>query len=95
MPQFQSSFIYSKTSLDFSLEISVESFYFNASSLSLSAWSGFNKIVYHIPLTHTVITPQDIILCFILQDGSSYPLHLSRAIPAIAEWYKLFSEANV
>ena len=95
MPQFQSSFIYSKTSLDFSLDLSVESFYFNASSKTLSAYSGSNKIVYRIPLTHTVLNPTDIILCFRLQDGSTYPLHLSRAIPAIAEWYKAFSEANV
>ena len=95
MTQFQSSFIYSKTSLDFSLDISVESFYFNASSKTLSAYSGSNIIAYRIPLSHTVITPTDIILCFKLKDGSPYPLHLSRAIPAIVEWFKTFSESNV
>ena len=95
MSQFQSSFIYSKTSLDFSLDISVESFYFNDSSMSLSAYSGSNKLVYRIPLTHTVLTPTDIILCFRLPDGSTYPLHLSRANPHIVAWYKEFSEANV
>ena len=95
MSNFQSSFIYSKTSLDFSLDLSVESFYFNASSKTLSAYSGSNTIVYRIPLTHTVLTPTDIILCFRLPDGKTYPLHLSRAIPAIVEWYKVFSEANV
>ena len=95
MPTFQSSFIYSKTSLDFSLDISVESFYFNAAALSLSAFSGSNKIVYRIPLTHTVITTTDIILCFRLADGTTYPLHLSRANSTIVEWYKLFSESNV
>ena len=95
MSKFQSSFIYSKTSLDFSLDISVESFYFNASGKTLSAYSGSNIIAYRIPLSHTVLNPTDIILCFKLKDGSTYPLHLSRAIPAIAEWYKAFSEANV
>lgn len=95
MQKFQSSFVYSKTSLDFSLDISVESFYFNASSQTLSAFSGSNKIVFRVPLSHTVITPTDIILCFRLADSSTYPLHLSRAIPAIAEWYKIFSESNV
>lgn len=95
MSNFQSSFIYSKTSLDFSLDLSVESFYFNASSKTLSAYSGSTKIVYRIPLTHTVLNPTDIILCFRLPDGKTYPLHLSRAIPAIVEWYKTFSEANV
>ena len=95
MSNFQSSFIYSKTSLDFSLNLSVESFYFNASSKTLSAYSGSNKIVYRIPLTHTVLTPADIILCFRLQDGSTYPLHLSRANPRIVAWFKEFSEANV
>ena len=95
MSNFQSSFIYSKTSLDFSLDLSVESFYFNASSLSLSAYSGSNMIVYRIPLTHTVLTPTDIILCFRLKDGSTYPLHLSRSNSTIVEWYKAFSVANV
>lgn len=95
MSNFQSSFIYSKTSLDFSLNISVESFYFNASSKTLSAYSGSNTIVSRIPLTHTVLNTTDIILCFRLTDGKTYPLHLSRAIPAIVEWYKAFSEANV
>ena len=95
MKTFQSSFVYSKTSLDFSLDISVESFYFNASSKTLSAYSGSIKLAYRIPLSHTVITPVDFILCFRLIDGSTYPLHLSRANPRIAEWYKAFSEANV
>ena len=95
MSSFQSSFIYSKTSLDFSLDLSVESFYFNASSLSLSAYSGSNSIAYRVPLTHTVITPEDIILCFRLPDGTTYPLHLSRANSKIVEWYKEFSNANV
>ena len=95
MQKFQSSFVFSKTSLDFSLDISVESFYFCASARTLSAFSGSSKIVYRIPLSHTVITPTDIILCFRLEDGSTYPLHLSRAIPAIVEWYKIFSESYV
>ena len=95
MPQFQSSFIYSKTSLDFSLDISVESFYFNASSKTLSAYSGSNIIANRIPLSHTVITTTDLILCFRLKDGSPFPLHLSRANPHIVAWYKEFSEANV
>lgn len=95
MQQFQSSFIYSKTNLDFSLDISVESFYFNASSKTLSAYSGSNIIAYRIPLSHTVLTPTDIILCFRLKDGSTYPLHLSRANPHIVDWYIEFSVANV
>lgn len=95
MKTFQSSFVYSKTSLDFSLDISVESFYFNASSKTLSVFSGSNKIVYRIQLSHTVLTPTDIILCFKLKDGSTYPLHLSRANPHIVAWYKTFSESNV
>ena len=95
MSNFQSSFIYSKTSLDFSLDLSVESFYFNASSKTLSAYSGSNIIAYRIPLSHTVLNETYIILCFKLKDGSTYPLHLSRYNPHIVAWYKEFSEANV
>lgn len=95
MQKFQSSFIYSKTSLDFSLDLSVESFYFNASSQTLSAYSGSNSIAYRVPLTHTVLTPEDIILCFRLPSGVTFPLHLTRSNSKIVEWYKVFSEANV
>lgn len=95
MEKFQSSFVFSKINLDFSLDTSVESFYFNASSQTLSAFSGTNKIVFRIPFSHIVVTPEYIILSFRLTDGSTYPLHLSRANPAILEWYKTFSESNV
>lgn len=95
MQNFQKSFIFAPLTLDFSVRTSIDYFYFSASAMHLSAYTGSTCVFRNIPFIYSVVTPIDIILAFRLPDGLDYKLFLSRSVPAVIEWYKLFVAHNV